>query len=157
MHFLLFITKGGEKLREREREREREKRDERERDERERERERAKNCKVLHQVEIHIPRALIFWAYLTVKGCIAILGGLAMAQNSVTSASPHTAYLLTASCLSEDENFCSYIFFRTTAHSSNAIHVAFPLSFVYLKTQEHILFWIFINEPACQSLYVTVR
>ena len=38
------------------------------------------------------------------------------------------------------ENFRHYIFFRLIRNSSYATHVAFPLSFVYLKARLHIPF-----------------
>ena len=48
--------------------------------------------------------------------------------------------LLTDHRLLGVENFRPYIFWTPT-HSSNAIHIAFLLFLVYLKTQLHILFW----------------
>ena len=52
----------------------------------------------------------------------------------------HCSLLTVLTWLLRVENFHHYIFFRTPRHSSYTIHVAFPLSFVYLKTQLHILF-----------------
>ena len=47
---------------------------------------------------------------------------------------------LTDSSLLGVENFRRYIFFGSPRNSSNAIHVAFMLSFAYLKIQQYILF-----------------
>ena len=53
--------------------------------------------------------------------------------------------------LPEVENFSRFIFFgRLQTLPSEAIQVAFPLSFVYLQTQVHILFWNLRTYLACQ-------
>ena len=46
-----------------------------------------------------------------------------------------------AHCSADVENFRHYIFSRHQHMSFSAIHMAFPLSFAYVKTQLHILFW----------------
>ena len=57
------------------------------------------------------------------------------------------------------ENFRHYTFFERPHISIDAIHVALPVSLVYLKTQLHILFFKFIQLGLliCNSQSNTIR
>ena len=52
------------------------------------------------------------------------------------------------------ENFCHYVFFGHLHNSSNIIHMAFPLSLVYLKV--HIPCWNPQTNQSVKGQYVTL-
>ena len=104
----------------------------------------------LHQVEIHLQRALFLHARLIQ----AFLPGVS-AQNSMTPQCLPLTLLIDCPLLGI-ENFHRYVFFGCLCNSSYTIHMAFPLSLIYLKTQLHILFSNPQTNQPVKSQYVTL-
>ena len=126
---------------------------------RERERERKKRVKTVretlvcdtssdvHKVEVYLQRALLLRAFLTNWYKAALQHRAAClpwdnAQNGMT-ANCLLLILLTADLLLSTRGWKlpSLCIFRMLMYASDGIPVVFPLSFVYLNTQVHILFW----------------
>ena len=119
--------------------------------ERERERDSVRNCydyttsSDLHWVTIHLQRTLLFCASFVevwYRACSQPVDRLVenRLRTGWDSVICPLCWLLTHSLTARVKNFRLLKFFSRSLISSNTIHVAFPMSLIYLKTQLHILF-----------------
>ena len=110
----------------------------------------SRDCKDLLQVEIHLQRVSL--GRLSTPGCLSL--HRANVQNGWTSSVTllcSTLWQLTA----WNWKLPSLYIFQTPTHSFYAIHVAFPLPFVYLKTQTHTLFLNPQTNRSFKCQYIT--